>query len=164
MKSNRKGKFVNRKSVNKKRRMRGGTSTYTTFNSSTFNDNGAPLDMTGRTIPFNTSTGSYGADPLVSMVDSRLIPQQSGGKRRRMRTRKQHKRRGSRKIGGNQFTRYIGSIPDSFLGSNSEMSRVSSFGSSAGGTTFVSNELGGRGNVSGSNLLPDMGPPCRAMV
>ena len=162
--------FRNRhnKKQSRRRKMRGGTS-YVAYNANPVEVNGSPVDTIGRTIPFNTSTGAQGVDPLApgNIIDSRLIPQQHGGKTRRRRaskrSRKIRKSRGKKTRGGLGFSS-LGAVPDLFLGPRTSMNQVTAFGSSAGGISYTNNQLTGHGNSDGPSLMPDMGPPSKAMV
>ena len=152
----------------RQKKMRGGVANYVPYNSA--NDNGAPLDNTGRGIPFNTSTGELGVDPLaaVNITRSRLIPQMSGGKNRKTRrsNRRYKKSKSSmrRKMRGGLGWSSLDAIPDFFLGPRTEMNQVTAFGSTAGGTMHNHNQLTGQGNSDGPSLAPYMGPPVRAMA
>jgi len=152
----------------KHKKIRGGVANYVPHNLA--NDNGAPINNVGRGIPFNTSTGELGVDPLaaVNITSSRLIPQMSGGKRRK--TRRSNKRYKKskpsmrRKMRGGLGWSSLDAIPDIFLGPRTEMNQVTAFGSTAGGTMHTHNQLTGQGNSDGPNLAPYMGPPVRAMA
>ena len=166
------GRFKQRHNKKQSRRLkiRGGTS-YVAYNATPVENNGAPLDMIGRTIPFNTSTGSHGVDPLapVNITDSRLIIQQRGGKTRRLSKTSRKIRNSRRNIrrrktrGGLGFSS-LGDIHDFVLGPRTNMNQVTSFGTSAGGIAYTHNQLTGNGNSNGPSLMPNMGPPSRAMV
>jgi|Laugresbdmm110sn_2_1035109.scaffolds.fasta_scaffold00024_4 hypothetical protein len=162
-----------RKNFRKNKRMQGGNAFYAPSNSQLINNNGAPIDNIGKPIAFNTSTGGVGVDPLApaNIIDSRLIPQQRGGKKSKGKNRFLSKRnkknlrktRGQKIRGGLGFSS-LGAIPDFFLGPRTSMNQVSSFGSTAGGMPYAERQLTGKGNLDGPSLLPDMGPPSQAKV
>jgi hypothetical protein len=158
--------YKKRLSVRNKK-MRGGTS-YVAATDQSIENNGAPVNIIGRTIPFNTSTGEAGVDPLavVNITNSRLIPQQNGGKKRRRtkRSKKSSRKTRRRRMRGGIAFSSIDAIPDFFLGPRTGMNQVTSFGSTAGGTLYTENQLTGKGNLDGPSLIPNMGPPSQAKV
>lgn len=160
--------YKKRSSRRHSKKIKGGSS-YIAANAQSVESNGAPLEAIGRTIPFNTSTGAVGVDPLAAanITDSRLIPQQNGGKKKRRqskRSKKGTKKTRRRKMRGGFGFSSLDAVPDLFLGPRTGMNQVTSFGSTAGGTMFTENQLTGKGNADGPSLLPNMGPPSQARV
>jgi hypothetical protein len=144
-----------------------GGSSYVAANAASVESSSAPLESIGRTISFNTNTGAVGVDPLapINIIDSRLLPQQSGGKRKRTRSAKKRNRRTRRrKIRGGLGWSSLDAVPDLFLGQRTNMNQISAFGSTAGGIQYNQNQLTGKGNLDGPSLIPNMGPPSRAMA